>query len=55
MQIPNCRIQIADSKWRQRAGGSYGSHLAEGRPLRNDDARFKLNFNGDVDVGKNDD
>ena len=55
MQIPNCRIQITDSKRCQRAGGSYGSHLAEGSPLRNDDARFKLNFNGDVDVGKNDD
>ena len=30
----------ADSKWCERAGGSHGSHLAEGRPLWNDDARF---------------
>ena len=30
----------ADSQWCQRAGGSHGSHLAEGRPLWNDDARF---------------
>ena len=30
----------ADSKWCEWAGGSHGSHLAEGRPLWNDDARF---------------
>ena len=30
----------ADSKWCERIGGSYGCHLAEGRPLRNDDTRF---------------
>ena len=30
----------ADSQWCERAGGSHGSHLAEGRPLWNDDARF---------------